>query len=69
MDRDSLVYHIKTHDFYKDIAGDMKTRFDTSAYSKNDDRPLLIGKNKKVVGLMKFVALTEKLYAYTLINL
>ena len=28
MDTDSLVYHIKTEDFYKDIAKDVKTRMD-----------------------------------------
>ena len=53
MDTDSFVYHIKTHDFYKDIAGDVEARFDTSGYSKEDNRPLPIGKNKKVIGLMK----------------
>ena len=34
MDTDSLVYRIKTEDFYKDIAGDIKEGFDTSGYSK-----------------------------------
>ena len=43
MDTDSLVYHIKTEDFYADIADDMETRFDTSGYNKNDARPLPIG--------------------------
>ena len=28
MDTDSLVYHIKTEDFYEDIAGDVKEKFD-----------------------------------------
>ena len=74
MDTDSLVYHIKTKDFYKDIAKDVKARFDTSGYDKEDARPLPIGLNKKIVGLMKdemgakimteFVALRPKLYAY-----
>ena len=32
MDTDSLVYDIKTEDFYKDIAEDVETRFDTSGY-------------------------------------
>ena len=74
MDTDSLVYHIKTEDFYEDIAKDVETRFDTSGYSKEDARPLPIGLNKKVIGLMKdelggkimtkFVALRPKLYAY-----
>ena len=40
MDTDSLVYHIKTEDFYEDIAGDVKKRFDTSGYSEKDARPL-----------------------------
>ena len=29
-DTDSLVYHVKTKNFYEDIAGDVKARFDTS---------------------------------------
>ena len=53
MDTDSLVYHIKTEDFYADIADDVETRFDTSRYNNKDARPLPIGKNKKVIGLMK----------------
>ena len=74
MDTDSFVYHIKTEDFYKDIADDVKTRFDTSNYNSKDGRPLPIGMNKKVIGKMKdelggkimteFVALRAKLYAY-----
>ena len=44
MDTDSLMYHIKTEeDFHEDIAGDVKERFDTSGYSKEDARPLPIG--------------------------
>ena len=31
-DTDSLIYNIKTEDFYKDISEDVKTRFDTSNY-------------------------------------
>ena len=74
MDTDSFVYEIETEDFYRDIAGDVDSRFNTSGYSKEDNRPLPIGKNKKVVGLMKeelsgkimteFVALRAKTYAY-----
>ena len=45
MDTDSLVYDIKTEDFYKDIADDIEARFDTSGYEPN--RPLLIGLNKR----------------------
>ena len=41
MDTDSLIYNIETKDFYKDIAKDVKERFDTSGYLPN--RPLPIG--------------------------
>ena len=74
MDSDSFVYEIETEDFYRDIAGDVETRFDTSGYSKDDNRPLPIGKNKKVIGLMKdelggkimteFMELKAKMYSY-----
>ena len=43
MDTDSLMYHIKTEDFYEDIAKDVKARFNTSEYSEKDARPLPIG--------------------------
>ena len=49
MDTDSLVYHIKTENFVEDV----EVRFDTSVYDKKDARPLPIGLNKKVIGLMK----------------
>ena len=72
MDTDSLIYDIETDDFYKDIAKDVKDRFDTSGY--NPHRPLPVGLNKKVIGLMKdelggeimteFVTLRPKMYAY-----
>ena len=71
MDTDSLIYQIKTEDFYADIVDDVEERFDTSGYSGN--RPLPIGLNKKVIGLMKdelggdimteSVALRPKLYS------
>ena len=74
MDTDSLVYDIKTEDFYTDIAEDVEARFDTSGYSRTDFRPLPIGLNKKVIELMKdelggkiiteFVALRPKFYSY-----
>ena len=53
MDTDSFVIHIITEDFYKDIANDIERWFDTSNYDKNNDRPLPIAKNKKVIGLFK----------------
>ena len=52
-DTDSFVIHIKTEDFYKDIAGDVEKWFDTSNYEEDDERPLPIGKNKKIIGLFK----------------
>ena len=51
MDTDSFVVNIKTKDFYKYIVENVKERFDTSNYIY--DRPLPIGVNKKVIGLMK----------------
>ena len=72
MDTDSFVMHIKTNDFYKDIASVIENRFDTSNYEVN--RPLPTGKNKKVIGLMKdelggkiiteFVTLRPKTYSF-----
>ena len=32
MDTDSFIMHIKTKDFYEDIADDVEKRFDTSNY-------------------------------------
>ena len=32
IDTDSFITHIKTEDFYKDIADDVEKRFDTSNY-------------------------------------
>ena len=52
MDTDSFVYEIETEDFYRDIAKNVEARFDTSKYSKDDKRPLPVGKNKKVLGVM-----------------
>ena len=72
MDTDSLIYEIETDDFYKDIAGDIENRFDTSDYIL--DRPLPVGQNKKVISWMKdelggeimkeFITLRPKMYAY-----
>ena len=76
MDTDSFVIYIKTEDFYKDIANDVERWFDTSNYDEKDERPLPVGKNKKVIGLFKeelggkiiieFCALRAKAYAYRL---
>ena len=78
MDTNSFVYEIDTEDFYRDIAKDVEKRFDTNGYSKDENRPQPIGKNKKVIGPMKdelggkimteFVALRVKMYAYRKID-
>ena len=59
---------------YRDISDDVRERFDTSSYNVKDGRPLLIGLNKQVIGLIKyelggkimteFVALKANSYAY-----
>ena len=53
MDTDSFIIHIDTEDFYTDIAHDVDKWFDTSTYDKDDNRPLPIGKSKKVTGKFK----------------
>ena len=71
-DADSFIMHIKTEDFFENIANDVEKRFDTSNYEV--DRRLLTGKNKKGLGLMKdelggtimteFAALRPETYSY-----
>ena len=53
MDIDSFVIRIKTEYFYEDIANEVEKWFDTSNYDDDDKRSLLIGKNKKLIGLSK----------------
>ena len=70
MDTDSLIYSIKTEDFYKD--NDVEARFDASGYLP--DRFLPVGLNKQVIDLMKdelggeimreFVSLWPKMDSY-----
>ena len=50
-DTDSLMYEITTDDFYKDIAKDIKKKFDTSDYPPNHESGILTGVNKKVIGM------------------
>ena len=78
VDIDSFVYEIVTEDFYRDIEKDVKKRFDMSRYSRDDNRPLPIRENKKMIGLMKdelggkitteFVVLRAKMYTYRKID-
>ena len=73
-DTDSLMYEIQTEDFYKDISGDVKDRFDTSDYQSDHLSGIPSGFNKKVLGMFKdetngdiideFVGLRAKLYSY-----
>ena len=73
-DTDSFLYEIQTEDFYKDIAGDVRDRFDTSDYPENHPSGIPTGINKKVLGMFKdeaagkvikeFVGLRAKLYSY-----
>ena len=54
MDTDSFIIHIKTEDFYADIASDVERWFDISKYDdKKDKKPLPIGNNKKIFGKFK----------------
>ena len=52
-DTDSLMYQIKTKDFYKDIIPDILTKFDTSDYPPNHKSGIPTGVNKKVIGMFK----------------
>ena len=73
-DTDSFLYEIQTEDFYKDISGDVRDRFDTSDYPENHPSGIPTGINKKVLGMFKdeaagknikeFVGLRSKLYSY-----
>ena len=48
MDTDTFAFDIEAEDFYKDIAENVVARSDKSGYPIDDNRSLLIGKNKKV---------------------
>ena len=73
-DTDSFLYEIQTEDFYKDISGDVKDRFDTSEYKEGHPSGIPTGINKKVLGMFKdeaagksikeFVGLRSKLYSF-----
>ena len=51
MDTDSFIMHIKTEDFFEDIANNVEKWFDTSNYGLSLNRPLPIGENKKTLGI------------------
>ena len=70
----AFLFILKLKILNKDIANDVQEWFDTYNYSKDDKRPLPIGKNKKKISFLKdklvgkimkkFVALRAKTYAY-----
>lgn len=74
-DTDSLIYEIKTDDFYEDIKPDIDTRFDTSDFPPQNVYGLPL-RNKKVLGMFKdecngkiiseFIGLKAKTYCYLL---
>ena len=78
MDTDSFIIYIKTEDFYEDSSNDDEKWFDTSINNEEDKRPLLKGKNQKVIGLFEdelggrimeeFLALRAKTYTYLMDN-
>ena len=71
---DSLMYEIKTDDFYKDISPDVHDKFDTSTFSPDRPSGIPTGINNKIIGMFKdeaagqqiirFVGLRAKLYAF-----
>ena len=73
-DTDSLMYEIRTEDFYKDISPDIEAKFDTSDYPVDHKSGIPIGLNKKVIGMFKdevagnqithFIGLRPKLYSF-----
>ena len=73
-DTDSLLYEIKTKDFYLDICPDVRDKFDTSDYPLIHPSGIITGVNKKVIGMFKdevagkqithFVGLRPKLYSF-----
>ena len=53
MDKYIFVYEIEKKDFYKDIAKDVKKKFDNSGYAKDDNSPLPIREKEKIICTMK----------------
>lgn len=74
----SFVYEIETEDFQRDVAKVTKTRFVTNGCSKDDNRPVLVGKTKNIISMTKdgiskkiiteFVTLRTRVYAYRKID-
>ena len=70
------MFILKLRIFFANINNDVEKWFETSNYDKNNERPLKIGVNKKVIGKFKdelggkimkeFCALRAKTYEYLL---
>ena len=63
MDTDSFIVHVKTDHIYKDIAEDVKTRFETFNFEIDRSLPKVIGLMKDELGgqiIEEFVALRAK---------
>ena len=70
----SFIIHANAKDVYEDISNDLKDWFYILNYEIN--RPLPIGKNKKVIGVMKYelegkiltkiAGLIPKIYTYSI---
>ena len=53
MNTGSFVIHIKTNNFYEDVANDVEKWFHASNYSEDNDRLLPRGINKKEIGFLR----------------
>ena len=53
MDTDRFVMHIKTENFFKDIADDVDKWVDTSNHDKNDNRSWKLEKTKRLLVNLK----------------
>ena len=63
MDTDSFIVHVKTDHIFKDIAEDVKTRFDTFNFEIDRSLPKVTGLMKDELGgqiIEEFVALRAK---------
>ena len=53
MDINSFLYKIGTEYFHEGVEKYLETKFDTNGYSNDDNRPISIAKNIKVIIMMK----------------
>lgn len=53
MDINSFLYKIGTEHFHEGVEKYLETKFDTNGHSNDDNRPISIGTNIKVIIMMK----------------